>query len=86
MNYSDLPTAEVGASQFIGNSLKNSAVFLVLHSLQGQESWFPRPKSFSCNIYLISLVFAYGIDGQDIEDFTRKSWGFVIHPEFVFTK
>ncbi len=47
-----------GASQFIGNSLKNSAVFLVLYSLQGQESWFPRPKSFSCNIYLDRLVFA----------------------------
>ncbi len=69
MNYLDLPTAEVDRSQFIGNSLKNSVVFLVLHSLQGQESWFPRPKSFtlsvvlrgasrregfSCNIYLLA--------------------------------
>jgi hypothetical protein len=42
-----------GASQFIGNSFQNSIA-------QGksdipsscQESWFPRPKSFSCNIYL----------------------------------
>ncbi|WP_335238249.1 hypothetical protein [Nostoc sp.] len=32
----------------------------------------------------ISLVFACGIDGQDIKYPTRKSWGFVIHLESDF--
>lgn len=32
----------------------------------------------------ISLVFACGIDGQDISYLTRKFWGFVIHPGLFF--
>ncbi|MEH2459022.1 hypothetical protein [Nostoc sp.] len=50
----------------------------VRHFLQVGE---PQGRSASP----ISLVFACGIDGQDITYLTRKSWGFVIHPEFVFT-
>jgi|UPI0005A75C74 hypothetical protein len=42
----------------------------------------PIPKFFSGYTYLYSLVFAYGIGGQDIEYLTRKSWVFVIHLVF----
>ena len=34
------------ASQFIGNCRQNSVALLVLHCLQGQKSWFPRPIFF----------------------------------------
>jgi hypothetical protein len=34
------------ASQFIGNCRQNSVALLVLHCLQGQKSWFPRPILF----------------------------------------
>ncbi|MEH1853337.1 MAG: hypothetical protein V7L11_17075 [Nostoc sp.] len=34
---------------------------------------------------LISLVLAYGIDGQDFNIVPEKQAGFVIHLELVFT-
>ncbi|WP_335214899.1 hypothetical protein [Nostoc sp.] len=65
MNYSDLPTAEVDRSQFIGNSLNNSIVFLVLHSLLLSGVLIPKTQIFLLRHVPISLVFAYGIGGQD---------------------
>jgi tetratricopeptide (TPR) repeat protein len=45
----ELPTSNrstdiLGASQFNGRSPQDSIAYPVLHALQGQESWFPRPK------------------------------------------
>jgi hypothetical protein len=73
-----------GASQFIGNSFQN---FVVLKSLRFPPRagvLVPKTQIFLLQHIPISLVFACGIDGQDISYLTRKFWGFVIHPVFVF--
>lgn len=54
MNYHTLTSGTMWASQFIRNRRQNSIALLVLHSLQGQKSWFPRPITFSCNLYLLA--------------------------------
>jgi hypothetical protein len=46
VNYPTLTYGTARASQFNGNRLQDSVVLLVLHCLQGQESWFPRPILF----------------------------------------
>jgi hypothetical protein len=43
VNYPTLTYGTARVSQFIGNSLWNFRIPLVLHGLQGQESGFPRP-------------------------------------------
>jgi hypothetical protein len=63
VNYHTLIFGTVWASQFNGHRRQDSIVRLVLHPLQGQESWFPRPKSLYGHIP-ISLVFACGIGAQ----------------------
>ena len=74
-----------GASQFIGNSLKDFVVLLVWHSLQGQESWFPRPKFFPWDTYL-SAWFSLTALVVKIWISYQKTWGLGIrHPsEYLF--
>ncbi|MBE9034389.1 hypothetical protein [aff. Roholtiella sp. LEGE 12411] len=84
-----------GASQFIGNSHQLPRSFFGLTFPPRAGVLVPKTQIFffsqgetprAMQHIPISLVFAYGIDGQDAIYLTRKSWGFVIHPEFVFTK
>ncbi|MCC5613957.1 hypothetical protein LC605_02460 [Nostoc sp. CHAB 5836] len=68
----------------IGNSLQN---FVVLESLTFPplvRSLGSQDPNFFLQHIPTSLVFAYGIDGQDISYPTRKSWG--LDAEFAFTK
>ncbi|MEH2164282.1 MAG: hypothetical protein V7K38_25345 [Nostoc sp.] len=104
MNYSDLPTAEVDRSQFIGNShqllssffcltfpsragvlVLNTKIFFLRHI--PKSSWFSLVALMVKNAILrvIPQRAILNPEGQDIIYLTRKSWGFVIHPEFVFT-
>jgi hypothetical protein len=83
MDLCELPTLpltrQVLASQFNGRSHQDSVAYPVLRTLQGQESWFPRPKlclyrvpsasrspevtSCAC-VARLSLVIACGIGVQ----------------------
>ncbi|MEH2347308.1 MAG: hypothetical protein V7K55_04775 [Nostoc sp.] len=90
MNYSELPTAEVLASRFIGNSHQLLRSFFGLTFPPRAGVMVPKTQIFlffqgetpkAMRHVPISLVFACGIDGQDSTHITRKSWGFVIHLE-----
>ncbi|MBN3870858.1 hypothetical protein [Nostoc sp. JL33] len=54
-----------GASQFIGNSLQNSVVLESLTFPPRAEVLVPKTQMFFLQHIPVSLVFAYGIDGQD---------------------
>nr|ADO19146.1 hypothetical protein Nfla_5701 [Nostoc flagelliforme str. Sunitezuoqi] len=54
-----------GASQFIGNSQENSVVLVGLTFPPRAGVLVPKTQIFLLQHIPISLVFAYGIDGQD---------------------